>query len=284
MKAGARLQTTWVVVWTGWLCAGPIPGSAVANTNDVTPVLVRAHSHNDYTRTRPLFDALAAGFNSVEADVFLVGDRLLVGHHRWLLNDRLTLQGLYLDPLRACARTNAGKIHSGVPTFWLLIEIKSEPEPTYRVLRGLLESYSEILTRFEGGQMHTNAVTVVITGRRPVATLAAEPVRFAALDSFFSELERAAPPNLYLWVSEDWRRHFTWRGVGVFPEAERIKLSTMVERAHLAGRMVRFWNAPDMEPVWEAQYEAGVDLLNTDDLRGLGRFLRKRATGMGEGK
>lgn len=276
MKSGTGLRTGWMVVWTAWLCTGMIPGSGAAGSNEVTSVLVRAHSHNDYMRTRPLFDALAAGFNSVEADVFLVGDRLLVGHHRWLLNDRLTLQRLYLDPLRVWARTNGGRIHPCAPTFWLLVEIKSDPEPTYRVLRGVLESYSDILTRFEGGQMHTNAVTVVITGRRPVAVLAVEPVRFAALDSFFSELERAAPPNLYLWVSEDWCRHFTWRGAGVFPEAERIKLSSMVERAHLAGRMVRFWNAPDKEPVWEVQYEAGVDLINTDDLRGLSRFMRKR--------
>ena len=38
----------------------------------------RAHSHNDYWRKRPLLDALECGFCSVEADIFQVGDQLLV--------------------------------------------------------------------------------------------------------------------------------------------------------------------------------------------------------------
>ena len=45
----------------------------------MTP-LTNAHAHNDYEHTRPLFDALDQGFNSVEADVFLVDGKLLVGH------------------------------------------------------------------------------------------------------------------------------------------------------------------------------------------------------------
>lgn len=42
--------------------------------------LWRAHAHNDYEHPRPLLDALDHRFGSVEADVFLVGDQLLVGH------------------------------------------------------------------------------------------------------------------------------------------------------------------------------------------------------------
>ena len=38
--------------------------------------LIRAHAHNDYEHTRPLFDALDHGFGSVEADVHLVDGRL----------------------------------------------------------------------------------------------------------------------------------------------------------------------------------------------------------------
>ena len=44
--------------------------------------LENAHAHNDYLHERPLFEALDLGFNSVEADIFLVDGQLLVGHSR----------------------------------------------------------------------------------------------------------------------------------------------------------------------------------------------------------
>src|SRR5712692_10174041 len=55
-----------------------------ARSNDDQPPrivpLKHAHAHNDYEHKRPLLDALDHGFCSVEADVFLDGDALLVGH------------------------------------------------------------------------------------------------------------------------------------------------------------------------------------------------------------
>jgi hypothetical protein len=59
--------------------------SYVVGTN-VKP-LSRAHAHNDYEHDRPLYDAFAHGFNSVEADVFLVDDDL-EGLRRFLLANR----------------------------------------------------------------------------------------------------------------------------------------------------------------------------------------------------
>src|SRR5690349_20625285 len=40
--------------------------------------LVQVHAHNDYEHPHPLFDALAQGFCSVEADIHLVNGHLLV--------------------------------------------------------------------------------------------------------------------------------------------------------------------------------------------------------------
>jgi hypothetical protein len=59
-----------------------------------------AHAHNDYKHARPLLDALAHGFASVEADVFLVDGELLVGHDPSELRSGRTLTSLYLEPLR----------------------------------------------------------------------------------------------------------------------------------------------------------------------------------------
>jgi hypothetical protein len=73
--------------------------SAVNATRNVSPM--PCHSHNDYRRNVPLFDALHAGCTSVEADVWLTGNgtELYVGHHRHSLSRGRTLRSLYLDPL-----------------------------------------------------------------------------------------------------------------------------------------------------------------------------------------
>jgi hypothetical protein len=66
-------------------------------TQDVHPV--RCHSHNDYWRTRPLIEAIAAGCPSVEADVWYKDDDLYVGHREFELRANRTLRSLYIDPL-----------------------------------------------------------------------------------------------------------------------------------------------------------------------------------------
>src|SRR6185295_14563982 len=62
--------------------------------------LPQAHAHNDYEHARPLLDALDHGFCSVEADIWLTPDGLLVAHDRKDLKPARTLEALYLDPLR----------------------------------------------------------------------------------------------------------------------------------------------------------------------------------------
>ena len=70
--------------------------------------LARAHAHNDYDHTRPLFDALDCGFASIEADIHLVDGMLLVAHDKEDIRPERTLQSLYLDPLRKRIKGNGG--------------------------------------------------------------------------------------------------------------------------------------------------------------------------------
>src|SRR5262245_8158427 len=100
------LQFVFVAVFG--LCArGDEPKRA-----DVIP-LPRAHAHNYYRHSRPLLDALDHGFCSVEADVWLVDGKLLVGHDRRDLKPERTLQALYLDPLQERVRKNKGPVYPG---------------------------------------------------------------------------------------------------------------------------------------------------------------------------
>lgn len=251
------------------LGAAETPAAAAANPAP----LVRAHSHNDYEHKRPLLDALDHGFCSVEADVFLVETNLLVAHVRLLASPERTLQKLYLDPLRERARQNGGRIFPGGPAGWLFIDLKTDADATYNRLHEILAGYPDLITRFEGERVITNAVTVVISGNRPRALMAAQKVRYATLDGRSPDLDALAATNLIHVVSDQWGKFFKWRGVGTMPETELAQLKAMVAKAHAKGYKLRLWAAPDTPAAWQTQYDAGVDLINTDNHAGMREFL-----------
>lgn len=255
----------------------------VALAGQVVP-LPQAHSHNDFLRSRPLLDALDHGFCSVEADIFRVGDALLVAHGRATLRPTRTLEALYLDPLRARVRANGGRVHPGGPPFILLIDIKEQGAEVYERLREVLARYRDMLTEVRDGVVTERAVTVVISGDRPREQILADRTRHAAIDGRLEDLESTLPVHAMPLVSDNWPSHFRWRGEGPMPEEERRKLRGIVERAHSAGRRVRFWAIPHSEAVWEELLAAGVDLLNVNLLPRLRDFLlarRERAQGAG---
>ncbi len=234
----------------------------------------QAHAHNDYLHTRPLLDAIDNGFCSVEADIYLVDGQLLVAHTKAeLLPDR-TLRSLYLDPLRSRIQKNSGKVYSDGPTFTLLIDIKSEGESTYRALHLLLSEYRDIFSFVEAGKEHPGAVSAVVSGNRAIDLIAAEKVRYVGIDGRLTDLNSDMASHLLPLISDNWTQHFKWRGVGEFPASDREKLASVIESSHNKKRRVRFWATPDNALVWGVLKEAGVDLINTDDLKGLSAFLR----------
>src|SRR3954468_15170615 len=67
-----------------------------------------AHSHNDYEQARPFYAAYEVHFGSMEADIFLVDNGLLVAHEQKELSLHRTLDSMYLQPLRAAIKKNNG--------------------------------------------------------------------------------------------------------------------------------------------------------------------------------
>ena len=236
--------------------------------------LQRAHAHNDYEHARPLLDALEHGFCSVEADVYLVDGQLLVAHDRKDVKAERTLTALYLEPLRDRVRRNEGRVYRNGPPIILLVDVKSEASATYAALHAELEKVAAMLTTFRANGTTPGAVTVIVSGNRAPQDLLAQSVRYAALDGRKEDLERNTDAALVPLVSENWKKIFTWDWQGPMPEAERVALKEWTARAHAQGRKVRFWNTPDREEAWKILFEAGVDVLGTDDLSGLERFLR----------
>lgn len=241
--------------------------------------LVNAHAHNDYLHQRPLLDALAHGFTSVEADIFLVDGRLLVAHSRRELQPDRTLKALYLDPLRERVRAGNGSVYPAGGPFYLLIDIKDDAETTYAALAKVLAEYGEMISVVRDGKLESKAVNVIVSGNRPLQTMTDETVRYAGIDGRFADLDSELPSHLMPLISDNWRRHFQWDGTGDIGEADQRKLTTAVDKAHARGRRIRFWATPETEAMWQVLQAAGVDAINTDDLAGLEQFLRTAAAG-----
>lgn len=256
------------------LCLLSVSLFALALGRAAEPVpLLRAHAHNDYEHTRPLFDALDRGFGSVEADVYLIDGKLLVAHQRADVKPERTLEKLYLNPLRERVRANGGRVYRGGPTIVLLVDVKTEAASTYAALHAVLKNYADMLTVFRDGVATPSAITVIVSGNRARADIAAQSPRYAAIDGRPDDLDSTAPASLVPLVSADWNSLFKSRWTGPLSDTERQALEKMVARAHAQGRKLRFWNTPDRPDVWQPLFAAGVDVLGADDLAKLQTFL-----------
>ncbi|MFI9723398.1 phosphatidylinositol-specific phospholipase C/glycerophosphodiester phosphodiesterase family protein [Streptomyces sp. NPDC052396] len=272
------------VLSLGAALAGTLATPAFAEdsaTGRGKPPLRHAHAHNDYEHQHPLTEALSHGFNSIEPDIWLVGDQLLIGHDADKLDPRRTLESLYLDPLLRRVRANGGRVYRGYDlTVQLLVDIKSPGAPTYRELARHLHRYRSMFTVYSGGRVHRGALTAVISGDRGArGPMERERVRYGFYDGRLTDLDGRAPASFCPLISDNWGQHFSWQGVGPMPARERAELRRIVRKAHAAGRQVRFWATPDQpgparDALWRELLAAGVDYLNTDDLAGLEAFLR----------
>ncbi|GGS75066.1 phosphatidylinositol-specific phospholipase C/glycerophosphodiester phosphodiesterase family protein [Streptomyces cinerochromogenes] len=258
----------------------PAPQAWAGGTRRGPRPLWNAHAHNDYEHPHPLFDALDHRFGSVEADIHLVGDQLLVAHDPADLDPSRTLESLYLDPLAARVRARHGSVYRGARRpLQLLVDIKTEGSSTYRALDRHLRRHPHLFTRYAHGRVHPGPVTVVVSGDRAArAPMEAQSERRAFYDGRLGDLDGPAPASLIPLISDNWTQNFSWTGVGAFPDAERQRLRGITAAAHARGQRVRFWATPDTagparDALWGELLAAGVDHLNTDDLAGLQAFL-----------
>jgi len=185
---------------------------------------------------------------------------------------------LYLDPLRKRIRETGGSVYPGGAPFDLLIDVKSSGEATYAVLTKVLAEYADMISAVRDGKVEPSAVNVVVSGDRPRAMMAAERVRYAGFDGRISDLNSDLPAHLMPLVSDNWALNFKWRGEGPLGDADRKKLQDIVATAHAHGRRVRFWATPEKTNLWRQLLDSGVDVVNTDDLAGLEKFLRGRSS------
>lgn len=246
--------------------------SQIATAQDC--ILKNAHAHNDYKHKHPLSDALHYKFTSIEADIFLVDNELIVSHTRPILKKNKTLENLYFKPLLDSCQKNNGHVYKNCEaSILLLIDVKTQGHEAHLALKKYLEKYKSILSSYENGKISYNAVTIVITGHVPYFSVQKDTSRNYFIDLSLTNLDNDLDSSKCLMASEKYSNILSWKGKGEIPKAEKEKLTALVNKAHQQGKLVRLWASPENKNVWNELLNCGVDLINTDELEKLNSFL-----------
>ncbi len=256
-----------------------IPIAYGAFPDDPSNLPLPAHAHNDYYHERPLLDALEKGFRSIEVDIYSEGDSLYVAHDRNEIKPGRTLRELYMEPIMRLVNRDSELLYDTSSPLILLVDIKDHGLDTYKVLDAILQDYREFLCTRSPEGLKKGKVLIIVSGNRPIEYMLEQEQRYAFVDGRIQNLEKVYPATLMPLISDRWTRLFSWKGEGEMPEEERVRLKQYVQQAHQNGQLIRFWATPDTpgperEAIWKELMEAGVDLINTDDLEGLSEFLK----------
>jgi glycerophosphoryl diester phosphodiesterase len=235
-------------------------------------ILDCGHSHNDYIHRHPLSDALSYGYKSIEIDVWLHGGRLVVDHDGFGLDHKKDIEELYLRPIQERIQAHGGRVYDGdtAPTIFM-VEFKNDGEACYVKLKELIEKYKGLFCDRMG---RGGPIKILITGNKPWKTLLKGNELYATGDGGISQSSDKAPAYIIERVSDPYQNHFSWRGRGEMPKAQKEKLMELVKLAHDHGRQIRFYGLPQNENVWRELLDAGVDWINVDKLEMFARFYK----------
>jgi hypothetical protein len=245
---------------------------------------VPVHSHNDYTRRIPLFEALASGCISIEADVHLVRGDLLVSHSSKGLHKKNNLRTMYLEPLQRMleAQNRNLSVHNGSwsgsfnrdtqQTVVLLVDQKTSGLDTFTELHSQLQSLRELdyLTHWNGTEKVMRPLTIVATGKTPFDSVAAldsthrnifGDAHLEALPSALDDFATNPPTFRYNqsnshYASTQFRNAIFLRPLDKDNYPQQILstprgkdlTATQTEQAAARGLLTRYWDAPTSPP------------------------------------
>lgn len=256
------LAPVFIAVSAMFLTVRPIASGAqplhytVANT----------HSHNDYEQQAPFWAAWQQGFGSIEADIWLIGDKVIIGHDTNEIRSGRTLEEYYIKPLLACIEKNNGHPYADTTRHLvMLIDVKRDSVATLAALVALLDKYP-VLERGD-------RLKWVISGNRPDPAQYTSYPLFIAFDGILHAEYSPAALSRIAMMSDDLRHYTRWDPRTGIPNAGLDTLREAIARSHAQHLPVRLWDAPDFPLAWHQLIQLRVDYLNTDHIADLAAYL-----------
>lgn len=217
----------------------------------------KLHSHNDYLRDVPFWEAFGAGAASIEVDVILQNGELMVAHELASIRKEHTLTSLYLEPILKAREL--GMIEKF--DFSLLIDCKTE---AYSTLDQIIEDADKFEKMLFSSQNPTG-LKLIISGNRPKTEDYKNYPEWIFFDFQNKVLTSDLPWGKIGMVSLSFRQFSVWNGKGRIVESEKTRLEEFISLVQSFKKPVRFWATPDSKSAWKAFYEMGIDYINTDN-------------------
>jgi glycerophosphoryl diester phosphodiesterase len=224
------------------------------------------HAHNDYEKSKPLYNALENKVYSLEADVLLLDGQLFVAHAMQEIDHSKTLESMYIRPLLDLFIKNNGSVSPDTGyAVTLMIDIKTNAEEALKELVKMLEPVRQYFDR----SLNRKAVQIVISGARgKIADWNSYP-RYIYFDGRPEESYDANQILRVAFISGNFKDYVN----GADP-TDWTRLKNIIQQVHQSGKLVRFWATPDSENGWMMLQQAGVDIINTDRVEACRKFFR----------
>jgi hypothetical protein len=258
-------------------------------SRDITPKAI--HSHNDYWRHVPLFQALSLGITGVEVDCHLIGQELFVGHTNSSLRPNRTFRSLYLDPLKAILENQNSQssvtANSGINGVWdtdpsmgivLMTDLKTEGFSTLEAVHQQLEPLRQKgwLTYWNGTDIVPGPITHVATGKTPFEAILNSTFSNSTYRSVFFDAPLDKLSSIYN-ISNSYYASTSLTGFfgklkiphSGLTKSQMITVKAQIDQAESLGLVSRYWDIPawpsnTRTKIWDQLEQAGVGILNVD--------------------
>ena len=224
------------------------------------------HAHNDYQKPEPLTNALRHKVFSIEADIYLSDNRLLVAHDKKELSTANRLDSLYLLPIIELFHRNKGSISedsSYLPV--LMIDIKENGEAALARLIKLVSQHRPIFDR----SVNAKAMQLVISGNRGASSTWTSYPSYIFFDGRPKETYDSVTLQRVAFISDSYSNYINPH------DSITSRIRQVVKKVHGLGKLFRLWGSPDNYESWKQQQQLGVDIINTDKVEECSNYFLK---------
>ena len=158
------------------------------------------------------------------------------------MNPALTLEELYLKPLKNHIIKNNGSVYPNYAGFfYLMIDFKTSAKPSYNKLKTILSNYLSIILIVQNGVEQKGPVKIFISGSRPFYAVLNDEPKLAGLDGRPDDLKKNISTSIMPVISDNYSNFVSWNGYGEINEDEKKNLKMLVQKTQAQNKKLRLW-------------------------------------------
>lgn len=223
------------------------------------------HAHNDYQKSVPLTNAVKQRAFSIEADVYLYNNQLLVAHDKKELPAAPALEALYLQPIIQLFKLNHNHISQDTdyaPV--LMIDIKEKGAAALQELIKITAAHPAVFDR----SVNKKAIQIVISGDRGAISNWTSYPSYILFDGRPAEQYDSLVLQKIAFISDSYANY-------IHPvDSVDTKIRQLATKAHHIGKLLRLWATADDSTTWKYLLQLGVDIINTDKVKECREFFK----------